>query len=712
MRAQNSKKRQFPHWLSPVAALAAGVVVYGTLAISPDRADALIASDVVILYPRASAQVLKGTNVSVEVVVNAAGTFTADLDVTTNAVQTGSSLSQTDEKITSAFSTNTPVRFDPHAIAATGGGNINVLIKDGTTGTPLVIQSSTVTLADSLQFKGAMWIGATTPICKGGSNAGVQCTTDADCLGGGICGGDAPGWISAANANNYTNQCGISSSTYTFNAVKQDDNATIQSDAWAGETDCTATNNAGSLGWLTFKPVTGKSPPPSSDPETWSDTSYNRFYTAVTTVGSATRYPSQIAGWGKFLVYGPDDGWVHLRGKEMSAPYSDQATGGFAQCLDCSSAVGVSISRCNICQQVKNSGVASNASCNSCGSCTNSGGLVSCDSCDVCNTYGVSFDQSQNQNRLVGYAWAGVEKDGGLGWIQFDQISANAIIAAWLQTQYGDIFSNKDVILSTPSASQYNATYLIQAGGTIGVDTRSGGQQPLYPPIGLPSSTTQYINVLGRLNFDEMLKRPTNRYGMTVDLSSQGSTLGTYINNSLLGKLDGKIYYILGDATIDIPMTIENGVSGSGAGTIIVDGDLTINGDVLYDSLSGTSLVNIPSVAWIVRGNITIDPNVTQLVGVFFALGCPGDADGDGSYDLPCGGAQPGLFDAGSSSNQLVMSGLVMAYQFDVSNRTYVNQLTKDPAVQVNYDGRFIANPPPGLQNLAALLPTVRQSTP
>jgi hypothetical protein len=63
--------------------------------------------------------------------------------------------------------------------------------------------------------------------------------------------------------------------------------------------------------------------------------------------------------------------------------------------------------------------------------------------------------------------------------------------------------------------------------------------------------------------------------------------------------------------------------------TLYVDGDLQINGNITAESGAG-SIAEIPSFTVIVRGNIYIAPNVTELYGTYVAQ--PNGSDGGRIY--------------------------------------------------------------------------------
>lgn len=619
-------------------------------------------------------------------------------------------------------------------------------------------------LDEGIIFSGYTWVGASTGACSGGSVPGTSCITDSDCVGGGLCvpQSDPLGWASFSCTN--LNTTCVAHPTYNVRFTKAPGATpygTLRQNAWMGEEEPTT---AGSVGWFTWNKaycaggansgnacvvgddcpggsceLTGN--PPAGDPENWPayqelSHAYSSFEDNV--FGTTDRYPSQLAGWGRFLTLkdyatrpveegglglgaSNDWGWLRLRGDEVPKPHSNISAPAKAyhQCSDCSAGD----MKCNICDRVQVDTDDTSAdwrqySCNSCYECDSGG---NCTACDVCNTYGVSYNSQLAT--LTGYGWSNASTEGGLGWVQFDPLHGGVgILQSWLATRYGDIFVSKSntegesIIVNTPLPAppgSFNATYIIQANGTIAFTSASGYIQPGYPSeILLPAPGNQYINVLGRIDFAGMTRVGSNRYGTTEIVN------GTEINAWGSSKvLDGNIYWAQEDITIATPITFQPGTGDqSGAGTIIVDGNLTIAAPVTYNNSPIGSLINLPSVSWIVRGDVIIDPTVgtsvldpdptpdPNLVGAFIVLGCPG------GFVSPCGpAAREGSISTGESETlELIVNGLMMGKKFNFE-RTVSTQRGSE---QVIYDGRLIANPPPGLNDLSAALPVIREVTP
>ena len=129
----------------------------------------------------------------------------------------------------------------------------------------------------------------------------------------------------------------------------------------------------------------------------------------------------------------------------------------------------------------------------------------------------------------------------------------------------------------------------------------------------------------------------------------------------------------------------------------MVNGDLVIDSNVYYNATQVFDVKNIASVAWIVRGDLIISPQVSTLSGAFFVIG---DDTLDGSYD----GAvvtQP------VTATQLVVYGLMMARSFDLQ-RNYQGVFGNDePSELFYYDGRAVLNIPPGLRDFTTTLPLI-----
>ncbi|OGY43320.1 MAG: hypothetical protein A3J62_00360 [Candidatus Buchananbacteria bacterium RIFCSPHIGHO2_02_FULL_38_8] len=337
--------------------------------------------------------------------------------------------------------------------------------------------------------------------------------------------------------------------------------------------------------------------------------------------------------------------------------------------------------------------------------------------------YSVHGDDNNKVLRkvLFGWAWNGSDSIGGLGWINFTPVVSG--LKPWLETRAGDIYARGGIRASRPIGA-FNATYRILAFGGIKALSAQGELwlDEKYGPIDFPTPQTRYSNILGKLDVNGLFcSAPcTNKYGNKVlGLSS----LEEVITNS--ESLGGNIYYHDGEVVIGEGgnllasggnMIFRNGSNfEKGSGTIIVNGDLTIKTNIEYDPNDAlTKFINLASVAWIVRGDLKISPNVQKLAGNFIVLGKPDVSlcDQDPLIETPgcgqvysCYGGSAGTCD----DYRLEVSGLMMARKF-FFKRTYT-----DPGEEVQlgseliiYDGRLLAHIPPGLDDFVSALPIWR----
>ncbi len=318
---------------------------------------------------------------------------------------------------------------------------------------------------------------------------------------------------------------------------------------------------------------------------------------------------------------------------------------------------------------------------------------------------------TETRSTLRGFAWNGNSQGQGVGWLSFNpEIS----IYPWLQTKYGDIYARNGLTGDAPAG--YNATYRILSNGSI-TNFRSSRDgafwiSPNFGPINFPTPETRYSNALGQLDLNSL----TCNFAGGASCNNIAGIQVIKLNNqiSLLAQpLDNKIYYYDGDLTIGSQVEFKNGKNFvSGAGTIVVNGDLILNADTTYDlSNQLTRFRNLASVAWIVRGDVRIAPNVSQIAGNLIVIG-------DGIHDcatnqLGCGHIDScaSVNNVGCNANRLTVSGLAMARKFSL-DRTYTEQYagSSEGSEVVIYDGRLLANTPPGLSDFAKALPIWRST--
>jgi hypothetical protein len=337
---------------------------------------------------------------------------------------------------------------------------------------------------------------------------------------------------------------------------------------------------------------------------------------------------------------------------------------------------------------------------------------IFCNQVSSCERYGFNSDLSDGQ--IVGWGWGGdVSAKEGAGWVQ--AIGKTSIVYPWLQTSYGSIYT-PDAFRQKAQITVNNATYCLFANNATQLNFNSANcSNPVQnTSIGFLTTSTAgnqtYYNALGLLDVNGLMTTITgsnyDKYGYKV------SSTSLVINNPSL-TLNNTIYVTKGDLTVG-GLTFKNG-NGiiNGNGTIIVNGDLHINGNLYYDTsgVADGNLKNLPSVAWIVKGDVIIDkPDiVTSTVGAFLVLGSgaqnPKIKNGS-DPDYPS--YQPnksGVFFSGSSASPLTVLGMIAVRAFDFE-RTY-SSLTQG-SERIIYDGRLIANPPPGLKSFSEGLPVIR----
>ena len=309
---------------------------------------------------------------------------------------------------------------------------------------------------------------------------------------------------------------------------------------------------------------------------------------------------------------------------------------------------------------------------------------------------------NMRQRSLEGWAWAGGETPEGVsigpGWVQFE----GSLDVPWLETKFGSVYGRHNVgsaeTLGTPQ-DRYNAGYCILASGSIiNFYSEINCLEAAYRDLGFPGAGNSYRNILGMIDFSRILN------------GNQLVFADADIDANLPVNLAGRVYYFheagLNSFTIDAPLTFLNAhnLNSSGAGTVVVDGDLRINSNMYYEAnpVSG-KIGNLASIAWIVKGDLIIDPGVTNLVGNFIVLG---------KDDVACPTAGCGWFLTGDDSGgnqQLVLRGLVMAKTFSLQ-RYY--KTGGEPAEKFIYDGRVLVNTPPGLEDFAKGLPVWREALP
>ncbi len=471
--------------------------------------------------------------------------------------------------------------------------------------------------------------------------------------------------------------------------------------------------------------------------------SFSSFGTAVPAGGwhvSINATTHKLEGWAKIISL-KDNGWIHLG---MSAEVVANNQPG-AQCYDCqttsSPPVIIGCNSCftrtkfdnvNIPDPAVDSVVGGSGNicfgCTACNKIMSDDGInsrVSCSACNDCHLYGGASDSSTGGS--LGWGWNG-NNDGadklshdGAGWVEFSPSGGESgLVYPWLQTQYGTIFSSNN-FRQKSVVSSINATYCIFAQDALNFHSQTCAKNIPDINISFPQKNavdSSYKNALGRLDVVGL--------STIVKVSTSGKKINKYGNiiNELAGNqtwnqpitLNGQVYVINGDLTLDSGFVILNGENNlTGNGLVIVNGDLNVDNDFSYDSgiVSQSDLKKLASVAWVAKGDIIIKPDVEKAVGAFIALG-QDNAVCLYSDNTACSAKVEypdfkqngyGIFFSGVSANPLVVSGLLMAKGFNLG-RTYSN--IRQGSEEIIYDGRLSANPPPGLQSLMEILPIIR----
>ena len=315
------------------------------------------------------------------------------------------------------------------------------------------------------------------------------------------------------------------------------------------------------------------------------------------------------------------------------------------------------------------------------------------------------------------FAWNGATDSTGMGWLWFEpEISE---IPPWLQTKYGDIYARQG-LTAEEEAPGYNATYRILSGGDIKQFRSAKGSEwwvsELFGPINFPTPETRYSNILGRLDISSLL---CEFQGGLSCINNQGKTVVDLNRSPLLDQssgqafLGGNIYFYQGNLNITSEIELMNAIGFSNSsGTIIIDGDLTIDANIIYDPSDAlTRFRNLASVAWIVTGDLNISSNVEELAGNFIIIGDGNNCNSDPEiHVIGCGEIDTCYQnDSGCSQHRLTVNGLMMARKFNL-NRTYTAkyEVPVQGSEVILYDGRLLANTPPGLGDFAAALPIWR----
>jgi hypothetical protein len=316
--------------------------------------------------------------------------------------------------------------------------------------------------------------------------------------------------------------------------------------------------------------------------------------------------------------------------------------------------------------------------------------------------YGVRFDA--DDLALSGWGWNG---DGsafgsttrlagtGLGWIKFDLNTSGTVSEAWLRTTQANVYSQGGFssTVDPTSFGEYNSTYLILSNGTVTNFSTELGSVVTEDLGGIPTDNTSQVfrGSLGSIYVNELIDQAgLDGNSITGDCTETSLTTASHL-------MGGEVYYCSGDMTINNNLTFYNTTgSNIGSGTIVVGGDLYVNDNINYSNNDiDQHINNLASVAFIVQGRVEIAPSVSEMAGAYVILG-----------DAHTSSSAPYDFATGDSLLPFELNGLVMARSFNFQRRSLGSSTDAEPAEDIRYDGRVLANPPPGLENFASTLPS------
>lgn len=268
------------------------------------------------------------------------------------------------------------------------------------------------------------------------------------------------------------------------------------------------------------------------------------------------------------------------------------------------------------------------------------------------------------------------------------QANSSMCTISWLKTRFGNVYAQQGIDAVAAPASQFNASYCLSlSNGSISGFASQSGCVNTTTLLSLPTGSSGYKGSLGSIDVAGI---ENGRFGPVVQIAD---------GNALPSSLDGKVYLYTGGSTLTLPAKMfanGSGPTGRGNGLLYVKGgDLRIVGDLTYSSPTVQNyLRNLASFGVIVTqnpltsvgGHIYIEPTVQSVAGAFFA---------------------ESEITTGITTAPLTVYGLIASRQIGLE-RTGGSSSTA--AETVIFDGRAVANPPPGMQDIGKSLPTTKDA--
>lgn len=294
---------------------------------------------------------------------------------------------------------------------------------------------------------------------------------------------------------------------------------------------------------------------------------------------------------------------------------------------------------------------------------------------------------------------------------KFNAGTGAKVAAPYVKAKRGSVHSNGSITGYDAASGDQNATFTVTATGDLVHFTSALGALGAISkyntnvsdvcnavPTGGIDWRKKMIDNINRLKRGAKVTKPG---GANLAASDLDFTSAEYPPN-------GKVREVNGDVTIPAGLTIQ------GVGTLIVNGKLTIAGNMKYAADRTANSLGV-----IVLGDVVVDKSVTQMVGSYYVSDVDFTGSGplrpgpngatcpalntetvpgkDPATEKPVTLAKQGLMQTGLSGSPLNLDGVVVAREFDFQRylQTAGNS-TADATENFYYDGRVVANPPPG----------------